>query len=104
GPAETVLRIAAPVGHPGRAVALAAVAAEQVWGRPPDLVLVEGFSHPSDPVIQVGPQIPDTAPGEVLAAIPALPEMNAEARAGELRRVRDAVWARMAAGGGAAAH
>ncbi|HLW61725.1 MAG TPA: molybdopterin-guanine dinucleotide biosynthesis protein MobB [bacterium] len=98
GPVETVLRIAAPAAHPGGAVALAAAAAERVWGKPPDLVLVEGFTHPADPVIQVGQQKPGAASGEVLVSIPALPGMNAEARADELRRVRDAVLARMGAG------
>src|SRR5207302_1372646 len=60
GPAETFLRLAGPADHPERLVALAGAAAEQMRGAPPAVVFIEGFQHPSRPVIQVGPQKPES--------------------------------------------
>jgi molybdopterin-guanine dinucleotide biosynthesis protein len=75
---------------------LAAVIAEHVWAAVPALVLVEGFQHPSGPVIMVGPQKSGTA-SEVLATVPAVNGMNGERLASELQRVLDAVLCRMRA-------
>ena len=95
GPRETVVRIAAPVRHADGAATLAAAVAEQIWGAPPSVVLVEGFQHPCGPVIQVGPPKPGAVAGEVLATVPAWPAKNGEARAVELRRVLDAIRVRV---------
>jgi molybdopterin molybdotransferase len=96
GPTESLLRIAAPLRSPDQAAVLATVVAEHIWGAAPAVVLVEGFAHPSGPVIAVGPQKPG-ATGEVLAAVPAVNGMNAERLEGELRRVADAVRSRVRA-------
>lgn len=96
GPAESLCRIAAPLRSPDQAAALATVVAEQIWGSSPAVVLIEGFQHPSAPVIAVGPQKPG-AHGEVLAAIPAVNGMNAERLEAELRRVSEAVRSRVRA-------
>ncbi len=97
GPAETVLRMSAPLRAPDQAAGLATVVAEQVWGEPPALVLVEGFQYPSGPVITVGPPKPGAAAGEVLAAVPAVNGVNGERLETELRRVSDAVRSRVRA-------
>jgi molybdopterin molybdotransferase len=102
GPAESLLRIAAPLRSSDQAAALAAVVAEQIWGALPAVVLIEGFQHPSIPVIAVGAQKPG-AVGEVLAAIPALDGVSAERLEAEYRRVSESVRARVrttAAAGG----
>ncbi len=95
GPTETVIRVAAPVSDPERAVALATAIAEEMWGAPPALVLIEGFQHPAGPVIQVGPQKADASAGEVLARVPAVTRLDEEALATELRKVVEAVRARV---------
>jgi len=96
GPAETLIRIAAPLRNPDLAATLAAVIAEHVWAAGPALVLVEGFQHPSSPVIMVGPQKTGSA-SEVLATVPAVHGMNGDRLAAELQRVLDAVLCRMRA-------
>jgi molybdopterin molybdotransferase len=95
GPTETVVRIAAPADHPGRVAALAVAVAEQVWQLPPDVVLVEGFLHPSGPVIQVGPPKGGPTPGEVLAMLPAVSAMNGDALEYELRGVLETIRSRV---------
>ncbi len=95
GPTETVVRIAAPVDHPGRLACLAVAVAEQVWQTPPDLVLVEGFQHPSGPVIQVGPPKADFVPGEVLATLPFVGGMNGDTLEHELRGVLETIRSRV---------
>ncbi len=95
GPMETVLRIAAPLDRPGLAAALAVASAEQVWQAPPDLVLVEGFEHPSGAVIQVGPPKAGTGPGEVLATLPAVSGMNGATLEHELLGVLDMIRSRV---------
>jgi molybdopterin molybdotransferase len=97
GPAETLLRIAAPLRDPDLAATLATVIAEHVWDSVPALVLVEGFQHPSGPVIMVGPQKSGTTAGEVLAVVPAVNGMNGERLAAELERVLGAVLCRVRA-------
>lgn len=91
GPGETVLRISAPLDGPGRLAALAVAVAEQVWQRPPDLVLVEGFEHSSGAVILVGPPKAGAAIGEVLATLPAVSAMNGATLERELLGVLDAI-------------
>ncbi len=98
GPAETVLRIAAPLDRPGRAAALAVAVAEQVWQMPLDLVLVEGFEHPSGAVIQVGPAKAGPGPGEVLAMLPAVSGINGATLEHELLGVLDVIRARVRGG------
>jgi len=95
GPDETVLRVAAPGDHPDRLVFLASAAAEQMWGAPLAVVFIEGFQHPSRPVIQVGPQKPGIAVGEVLASLPAVTSGSEETREVALRRVAEIVRARV---------
>lgn len=95
GPEETLLRFASPVSSPDRLVDLATALAEQVWGGPPALVLIEGFHHPTRPVIQVGPQKPGAGAGEVVAVVPALNGLSGGTLETELRRVTDMVYARI---------
>ena len=91
GPSETVLRVATPVGDRDRVVSLVSAVAEEMWGTPPALVLIEGFQHPSGPVIQVGPQKAGWEAGEVLARVPAVARMDEAALAGEVRRLVEVV-------------
>ncbi|HET9000100.1 MAG TPA: molybdopterin-guanine dinucleotide biosynthesis protein B [bacterium] len=98
GPTETVLRITAPLRSPDHAAGLATLVAEQIWGELPALVLVEGFQHPSGPVITVGPQKPGAAAGEVLAAVLAVNGVNGQRLETELQRVSEAVRSRVRAG------
>ena len=95
GPTETVVRIASPVDHPGRIAALAVAVAEQVWQMPLDVVLVEGFQHPSGLVIQVGPPKGGPAPGEVLATLPAVSSMNGDTLEHELGGVLEMIRSRV---------
>jgi len=95
GPTETLLRVTAALCSRDQAAGLATVVAEQIWGELPALVLVEGFQHPSGPVITVGPQTPGAAVGEVLAAVPAVNGVNGQRLETELRRVSEAVRARV---------
>ena len=95
GPAETFLRLAGPADHPERLVALAGAAAEQMWGAPPAVVFIEGFQHPSRPVIQVGPQKPESEAVEVLAALPAVTGGNGETLEAALRLVAEAISLRV---------
>ncbi len=81
GPAETVLRFST-----GREVTadaaldLAIASAERLAGRPPHLVLVEGFRHPGRPVVQVGPPKTDDATGDgAWATVSAVRDMGPEA-------------------------
>src|SRR5207302_1309056 len=98
GPAETFLRLAGPADHPERLVALAGAAAEQMWGAPPAVVFIEGFQHPSRPVIQVGPQKPESEAVEVLAALPAVTGGNGETLEAALRLVAEAISLRVREG------
>jgi molybdopterin molybdotransferase len=98
GPTETVLRIAAPVDHPGRLAALAVAVAEQVWQMPLDVVLVEGFQHASGLVIQVGPPKQGPTPGEVLATLPAVSGLNGDTLEHELRGVLETIRSRVRGG------
>jgi molybdopterin molybdotransferase len=99
GPAETVLRVAAPVRDPDRVVSLATMVAEEMWGVPPAVVLIEGFQHPSGSVIQVGPQKDGLEAGEVLARVPAVTRMDEEALRTELLRVVEVVRSRVHSNG-----
>ena len=90
--------IAAPVDHPGRLAALAVAVAEQVWQMPLDVVLVEGFQHPSGPVIQVGPPKQGPTPGEVLATLPAVSGLNGDTLEHELRGVLETIRSRVRGG------
>jgi len=95
GPTETVVRIAAPVDHPGRLTALVVAVAEQVWQMPLDVVLVEGFQHPSGPVIQVGPPKEGRTAGELLATLPAVSGMNGDRLEHELGGVLETIRSRV---------
>ncbi len=95
GPSETAIRIAAGTCGPDLAVLLAEDIAVRLWGAPPDLLLVEGFSHAGRPVIAVGEQKPATAAGECWAHVPAVSGMPAAELAGEIARVADVLRARL---------
>jgi len=95
GPAETFLRIAAPADHPDRLVLLAGAAAEQMGEAPLAVVFIEGFLHPTRPVIQVGPQKPGSPAGEVLATLPALTGGSGAALEAALRGVVEAISLRV---------
>jgi len=97
GPAETLLRMTAPLRSRDQAAGLAIAAAEQIWGEPPAVVLVEGFQHSSGPVITVGPQKPGAAAREVLAEVPAVNGVNGHRLETELGRVSEAVCSRVRA-------
>ena len=99
GPTETVLRVATPVGDRDRVVSLVTAIAEEMWGEPPVLVLIEGFQHPSGPVIQVGPQKAGGEAGEVLATVSALARMDEAALAGEVRKLVEVVRSRVRSDG-----
>src|SRR5437879_4686818 len=102
GPTETVLRVATPVRDRDRVVSLVTAIAEEMWGEPPALVLIEGFQHPSGPVIQVGPQKPGWEAGEVLATVPAVARMDEAVLAGEVRQLVEVVRSRVRSDGGRA--
>ncbi|HEX4834699.1 MAG TPA: molybdopterin-guanine dinucleotide biosynthesis protein B [bacterium] len=76
GPDETVFRIAADISDPDRIARMAADTGVHVWGRAPDLVIVEGFDHAARPVIHVGPQKPGAAAGEIWAALPVVASLT----------------------------
>ncbi len=82
GPKETVLRL--PTG--GReltadeAINLAIVTAEHVDGRPPQVVLVEGFHHAGRPVILVGSPKPDASEHDgIWTTLPPVSELSSQA-------------------------
>ena len=84
---------------PDRLIALAVAVAEEAWGAPPALILMEGFQHPLRPVIHVGPQKPGAAAGQVLAALPAIAALTPESLDEVLRSVVDIVATRLRAAG-----
>ena len=89
GPGETVLRFStAREVTAEAALDLAIAAAERLAGKPPHLILVEGFHHPDRLVIQVGPPKTDEAAGEqAWAALPAVSELDPEALDAALDRL-----------------
>jgi molybdopterin molybdotransferase len=95
GPSDTVLRLEGSPDTPDRLIALAVAVAEEAWGAPPDLILMEGFQHPVRPVIHVGPQKPGAATGQVLAALPAVAALTPESLDEELGKVADIVASRL---------
>jgi molybdopterin molybdotransferase len=99
GPAETVLRLDGSLDAPDRLIALAVAVADEAWGAPPALILMEGFQHPGRPVIHVGPQKPGVAAGQVLAALPAIAALTPESLDEILRNVVDIVATRLRAAG-----
>ena len=62
-------------------------------------MLIEGFQHPSGPVIQVGPQKAGGEAGEVLATVSALARMDEAALAGEVRKLVEVVRSRVRSDG-----
>ena len=97
GPTETVLRLDGSLDAPDRLIALAVAVAEEAWGAPPVLVLMEGFEHPLRPVIHVGRQKPGAAAGQILAALPAIAALTPESLDEVLRNVVDIVATRLRA-------
>ena len=95
GPRETVLRHAGVPDTPDRLIALSVATAEEAWGAPPAVMLMEGFQHPARPVIHVGPQKPGAAAGEILAALPAIDALTPESLDEELRKVAGVVASRL---------
>ena len=97
GPTETLLRLDGSLDAPDRLIALAVAVAEEAWGAPPVLVLMEGFEHPLRPVIHVGRQKPGAAAGQILAALPAIAALTPESLDEVLRNVVDIVATRLRA-------
>ncbi len=95
GPAETALRTSIAVGDADRSVHLAITVSRELWGGPPDLVLIEGFSHPTRPVILVGAQKTRAVVGEVWATIPAVTEKDVEVLESELARLAKTIQTRL---------
>jgi molybdopterin molybdotransferase len=91
GPDETALRIVSSVRDGDHAALLAAEAAVAAWGRPPDVIFIEGFQHSGRPVIQVGDQKPDAA-GTPVATIAAADGLSPDQLRPELERLAD--WVR----------
>ncbi|HYM71230.1 MAG TPA: molybdopterin-guanine dinucleotide biosynthesis protein B [bacterium] len=96
GPEETALRIAVAMAEPDRLARLAAAAARAAWGAAADCILMEGFHHPSRPVIQVGAPKPGAASGEVWASVPAVTELDPGRLDAEIERVAYIVRDRLA--------
>ncbi len=95
GPAEIALRTSIAVGDADRSVHLAITVSRELWGGPPDLVLIEGFSHPTRPVILVGSQKAGAVVGEVWATISAVTEKDVEALESELARLATTIQTRL---------
>ena len=95
GPEETAVRIAAEISDPVSIIRIAAEVGAHAWGRPPDLIIVEGFDHPARPVIRVGAQKPGTAVGEIWAAVPAVATLTPAELDRELDRLAETVRVRL---------
>ncbi len=95
GPAETLMRIPAPVAHPEQLASMAAEVAARVWETLPVLVLIEGFRHANGLVIQVGPQKAGADARQVLASVPALTKLSEDVVSAEVCRVAEIVRARI---------
>lgn len=95
GPAETAVRISSGVDDADGAARLAQAVAARLWRDRPDLILVEGFDHPGNPVIQVGRQKTDAAAGEVWSRLPEVTGLSAEQSDLELDRLAAVVRARL---------
>jgi molybdopterin molybdotransferase len=94
GPEETAVRLARPVADAAAAAALAVDLSRPA--APLDLVIVEGFAHPSGAVVRVGPAKPERAGGEVIAVLPAAGQVDGEAWEAAARRAAGAVRAWLA--------
>ena len=95
GPKETAVRITADIADPDRLARLAAEAGEHARGSAPDLIIMEGFAHPTRPVIQVGAQKPGAAAGDVWAALPAVAGLARADLARKLDRLAATVCAHL---------
>jgi len=95
GPAETALRTAIAVEDPDRVVRFSITVSQELWGEPPDVVLIEGFSHPTRPVILVGPQKTGAVVGEVWATIPSVTEQDVETLESEVARLAKTIQTRL---------
>ncbi len=95
GPAETALRTAIPVEDPDRVVRFSITVSQELWGEPPDVVLIEGFSHPTRPMILVGAQKTGAVVGEVWAMIPSVTEQDVETLEPELAKLAKTIQTRL---------
>ena len=90
-PEETALRIASGVQDGEGAARIVREAALASWGRPPDVIFIEGFQHPERPVIHVGDQ-KSGATGAPVATIASTDGLSLDQLRPELERV--AAWVR----------
>jgi molybdopterin-guanine dinucleotide biosynthesis protein len=67
------------------AIDTAIAAAEQLHGRLPQIVLVEGFRHADRPVVLVGTAKPDSEQDTILTVLPAVSSLDSQ----ELERSLD---------------
>jgi hypothetical protein len=91
GPEETAVRIASGIQDGADAARIVTEAAVASWGRPPDVIFIEGFQHPERPVIQVGDQKPSSTGSPVVTVAPT-DGLSSDQLERELERV--AVWVR----------
>jgi molybdopterin molybdotransferase len=95
GPEETAVRIAVAISDPDRIIRMAAEVGAHAWGGTPDLIIIEGFDHPTRPVIRVGAQKPGTVAGEIWAAVPSVATLTPGELDQELDRLAEAMRARL---------
>ena len=59
------------------------------------MIFMEGFQHPTRPVIRVGTQKPHATAAQVLAALPAITALAADSLDEELDKIADTVACRL---------